>query len=148
MESGGRDDHRCADERSFLPRSAVSFNYYSTAKPRVTTLSSDPRSSPQSTESKAILPALPPAPRRDYGARVVVQPSAKRLIGVVTRRHWRVTTQHRRKPPHAKRFTCVDLHADGAIGTPVVMPRNSRVTTHSRSIGLFTPSAPRFITCK
>lgn len=113
-----------------------------------TTPSSDPRSSPQPTESKGILPALPRAPRRDCGARVVAQPSAKRLIRMVTRRPWPVTTLHRRKPPHAKCFTFVDFHGDGAIATPVVMPRHSRATAHNRSIGLFSPSAPRFIRCE
>jgi hypothetical protein len=92
--------------------------------------------------------SAPAAPRRDCGAKVVVQPSAKWLIGVVTRRQWRVTTQHRRQPPHAKRFTSLGLQADGAIGAPVAMPRHSRVTTLSRSIGLFTPIAPLFITSK
>jgi hypothetical protein len=59
---------------------------------------------------------------------------------MVTRRHWRATSRRPCRASPAKRLIFVDFQFDGAIGTPVDMPRNSRVTAHSRSMGLFTDS--------
>ena len=43
---------------------------------------------------------------------------------------------------HSKRLMATDFQANRAIGPPAVMPRHSRATTHSRSIGLSTPNVP------